>query len=187
MSDPASAQPPNPNPKPAKATPELLFAKLTELGIAYDNHRHAPVMTVEESRALRGPLPGFHAKNLFLKDKKGGLWLVVAVESRAIDLKVLRKRISAPSLSFGKPEALMEVLGVTPGSVTPFAVINDPDARVRVVLDDALANAAETNFHPLDNAQTTTISGADLLAFLGALDHPPLILDFTREDPSASS
>ena len=168
------------------ATTEALLAKLTELGIAYVNHSHAPVMTVEESRALRGPLPGLHAKNLFLKDKKNGLWLVVAQESCTIDVKLLRKRLGAASLSFGKPDLLMDVLGVTPGAVTPFAVINDSGGLVRVVLDDALAQAPQANFHPLVNAQTTTLSGAGLLTFLAALRHAPVIFNFTRHDPPAT-
>ena len=169
------------------ATPEALLAKLTELGVAHVNHRHVPVMTVEESRALRGPLPGLHAKNLFLKDKKGGLWLVVAHECRTIDLKVLRKRLGAKSLSFGKPDLLKDVLGVAPGAVTPFAVINDSRGLVHVVLDDTLAQAAQANFHPLDNAQTTTVSGAGLLTFLKSLHHAPMIIDFTRDDSPATS
>lgn len=162
-------------------TPRDLLDRLTALGIAYANHTHAPVMTVEESQGLRGTIAGLHSKNLFLKDKKGGLWLVVCEEDRPIDLKQLRKRLGVQNLSFGKPELLMEALGVPPGSVTPFAVINDAPGRVRVVLDRALADGERVNFHPLDNAQTTSLSGADLLAFLTAQDHEPLILDFEAD------
>lgn len=170
---------PTTTPAPLMATPQALFEKLAELGIAYTNHHHAPVMTVDESRALRGAVQGLHAKNLFLKDKKGGLWLVVAEETRSIDLKALRTRLNVRNLSFGKPELLMEVLGVTPGTVTPFAVLNDEAGQVRVVLDAALASAPQANFHPLDNAQSTTVSGAGLVSFLAALKHKPLIIDFT--------
>ena len=179
MSNPPSTQRP--------ATPDFLLATLAELGIAYTNHHHAPVMTVEQSRALRGPLPGLHAKNLFLKDKKGGQWLVVAEESQTIDLKDLRQRLAVANLSFAKPERLMDALGVTPGTVTPFAVINDPSGAVRVVLDQALANAAAASFHPLDNAQTTTVSGTGLLSFLDAMQHPPLLVDFTPGAAPASA
>lgn len=173
-------------PATARTTsPETLLAKLSALGIVYTNHHHAPVMTVDDSRAMRGAIAGLHVKNLFLKDKKGGLWLIVAEETQPIDLKSLRKRLGVSNLSFGKPEALMAALGVTPGSVTPFGVINDPDAAVRVVLDQRLSVAAQVSFHPLDNAQNTTISGAGLLTFLDALDHAPLVLDFAQEDALA--
>jgi Ala-tRNA(Pro) deacylase len=157
----------------------MLFETLSRLGIEYLNHAHAVVMTVEQSQALRGPIHGLHAKNLFLKDKKGGLWLVVTEEGQTIDLKDLRKRLGVANLSFGKAELLWDVLGVTPGTVTPFAVINDAAGLVRLVLDAKLANAAQANFHPLDNAQTTTVSGAGLLKFLQAFDHAPWIVDFT--------
>lgn len=169
------------------ATPQILLAKLSQLGIQAVNHRHAPVMTVEESRALRGAIPGLHAKNLFLKDKKRGLWLVVAEESQAIDLKNLRKRLGVANLSFAKADVLMAALGVTPGAVTPFAVINDPDGLVRVVLDQTLAEAAQASFHPLDNAQNTTVSGAELLTFLDAMGHAPMVVDFAATHVDASS
>ena len=168
-----------PPPKAAPATAQMLFDVLRRLNIEHLNHAHAAVMTVEESRALRGPIPGLHAKNLFLKDKKGALWLVVAEEHQPIDLKDLRKRLGVSNLSFARAEVLMDALGVTPGTVTPFAAINDPAKHVRVVLDARLANAALANFHPLDNAQTTTVSGAGLLAFLRAIAHDPLVVDFT--------
>ncbi|MCP5367770.1 MAG: prolyl-tRNA synthetase associated domain-containing protein [Hyphomicrobiales bacterium] len=155
------------------ATPEQLLARLDELGLATQTHRHPPVYTVDEAKALRGDLPGGHCKNLFLKDKKGELWLVVADEDRPIDLKALRHLIGAGHLSFGKPDLLMEVLGVEPGAVTPFALINDTGTRVNVVLDDAMMAAGVLNFHPLDNAATTAIAPADLEAFIRACGHAP--------------
>lgn len=164
-------------------SPRDLLDRLSQLGIAYTNHTHAPLMTVAQSQELRGTIAGLHAKNLFLKDKKGGLWLVVCEEERAVDLKQLRKRLGVQNLSFGKPDLLMDALGVAPGSVTPFAVLNDAPGRVRVVLDRALADGERVNFHPLDNAQTTSLRGPDLLAFLAAQDHEPLILDFESETP----
>lgn len=112
---------------------------------------------------------------------------MVAEESQTIDLKALRQRLGAANLSFAKPERLLEVLGVTPGTVTPFAVINDSVGAVRVVLDQALATAPQASFHPLDNAQTTTTSGAGLLAFLDAVQHPPLLIDFTLTTAPASA
>lgn len=160
------------------ATPENLLERLSLLGVRHTTFAHAPVMTVEESRRLRGDIAGLHAKNLFLKDKKGGLWLVVAGEDTPVDLKALRKRLGLASLSFAGAETLYEILGVEPGSVTPFAVINDAAAQVRVVLDQALAQGAAVNFHPLVNSRTTTVSGAGLLAFLRATGHEPLVMDF---------
>ena len=142
------------------ATEEDLFARLSELGIETETVRHPAVFTVEESKALRGDLPGGHTKNLFLKDKKGALWLVVALEDRAIDMKDLRRRIGSAALSFGRPELLKEVLGIDPGSVTPFAVINDTGNRVNVVLDAEMMSLRALNFHPLTNTATTSVTPA---------------------------
>ena len=115
------------------ATPQDLFARLDRLGIAHTTHPHPPLFTVEESKRLRGALPGGHCKNLFLRDKKRNLFLLVALEDRPIDLKSLRHALGAAgNLSFGSPETLMEVLGVAPGAVTPFALINDRDRRATV-------------------------------------------------------
>ena len=161
------------------ATPEDLFRRLDDLGIPYTNHTHPPVFTVEESRALRGDLPGGHCKNLFLRDKKRNLWLVVADEALKVDLKALRGPLgSSGTLSFGQPDLLMEVLGVIPGAVTPFALINDTGHRVSVILDAAMLKDDVLNYHPLDNAQTTAIRPADLVAFIRAGGHEPRILDF---------
>ena len=172
---------------PTAATPEALFSTLSQLGIDYVNHHHAPVMTVEDNRALRGTIPGLHAKNLFLKDKSGGLWLVVAEEQQCIDLKALAGYLGVGKFSFANADMLLKVLGVAPGSVTPFAIINDPERLVRVVLDPALAHAPQVNFHPLVNTQTTTIQGSDLVSFLQSLQHDPWVVDFTRLDAPTSS
>ncbi|MDH5747819.1 MAG: prolyl-tRNA synthetase associated domain-containing protein [Rhodospirillales bacterium] len=159
------------------ATPEELLARLDALGLHCETHRHPPVFTVEESKALRGDLPGGHCKNLFLKDKKGALWLVVAAEERAIDLKDLRRRIGAAALSFGKPDLLRQVLGVEPGSVSPFALINDTGGRVNVVLDKEMMAEPLLNYHPLDNARTTSIAPEGLLVFLRNTGHNPRIVE----------
>lgn len=162
------------------ASREDLIEHLAGLGIATETTEHPAFFTVEESRGLRGPLPGAHSKNLFLKDKKARLFLVVAEESSAIDLRRLHERVGASGrLSFGSAELLLEVLGVTPGSVTPFGVLNDRPPRVTVVLDRRIAEAEQGNFHPLTNTATTTIAVPDLLRFLEATGHPPLILDFS--------
>ena len=159
------------------ATPEALHRRLNDLGIRSTTVEHPPVFTVEDSKRLRGELPGGHCKSLFLKDKKGTLWLVVALEDRPIDLKDLRRRIGAQNLSFGKPELLMDVLGVEPGSVTPFALINDRKRRVNVVLDRAMMAMDLLNYHPLTNRATTTIAATDLLLFVRACGHEPRMIE----------
>ena len=164
------------NPPAGHATPDALLAEFERLGIATETVEHPPVYTVEEAKALRGELPGAHSKNLFLKDKKGRFWLVVALEDRAVDLKALRHVIGAAPLSFGKPDALLDVLGITPGSVTPFAAINDRDGQVTVVLDAEMLEAEPLNFHPLVNTATTRISADGLVTFLGACGHAPMVV-----------
>ncbi len=164
------------------ATPDALFRRLDALGIRHVTHRHAPMSTVADSVAVRGSLPGGHCKSLFLKDKKGGLWLVVVLEDRRVDLKALADRLGAPRFSFGAPELLLEVLGVTPGSVTPFALINDPEQRVTVVLDAEMLERDPLNYHPLVNTATTAIAAADLGRFIAACGHRPRILSFTGLD-----
>ena len=134
-----------------------------------------------EAAALRGELPGAHCKTLFLKDKKGGLWLVAALEERPIDLKRLAVALAAPRFSFGSPALLYEVLGVRPGSVTPFALVNDTARRVTVVLDKGLLERDPLNCHPLENDRTTAIAPGDLLRFIAACGHRPRIVDF--DDP----
>lgn len=164
---------------PMPATPADLFAFLDKLGIAHPTVTHAPLFTVEESQALRGTIPGAHTKNLFLKDAKDQLWLISAEGHAAIDLKRLHKVIGSARLSFGSAELMEEVLGVTPGSVTAFALINDRDRhRVRFVLDRTLAEAALVNFHPLTNTATTTIDQAGFRRFLAAVGVQPLVVDF---------
>jgi Ala-tRNA(Pro) deacylase len=160
------------------ATPGDLFARLDALGILHRTVQHPPVFTVEEAKALRGALPGAHTKNLFLKDKKDRLFLVVALEERRIDLAALSKRLGVARFSFGNADLLMQVLGVTPGSVTPFAVINDREQKVRVVLDAAMLAQDPVNYHPLSNDQTTAISPKDLIRFIESCGHKPQILDF---------
>ena len=158
------------------ATRDDLFARLTSLGIETRTRDHAPVFTVEEAQALRGEIPGGHCKNLFLKDDKGNIWLIVCLESSQIDLKAAPARIGSRRLSFGKPELLMEVLGVEPGSVTPFALINDTQARVNVVLDAAMMAHDLVSYHPLRNDASTTIRSADLITFIKSCGHDPRIV-----------
>lgn len=159
-------------------SPQQLFARLDELGIAHRTVEHPPVFTVEEAKALRGNLPGHHVKNLFLRNKKEEMWLVVALEDRAVDLKRLGERLGAGRFSFGSPDRLRRKLGVEPGSVTPLALINDADRVVRLALDRGLAEGGPVNAHPLTNTMTTALSTADLLRFFAATGHEPLWLDF---------
>jgi Ala-tRNA(Pro) deacylase len=153
-----------------------LFGYFDRLGIAHATVSHPPLFTVEESRALRGKIPGGHTKNLFLKAKTGALFLVVADEDARIDLKRLHHRLGTGRFSFGSADLLRAALGVEPGAVTPFAVINDADHAVTVILDAAMMRHAQLNYHPLDNTQTTTIARDDLVRFLEATGHPPRIL-----------
>ena len=154
-----------------------MLARLDALGIAYQNHDHAAVFTVEEAKALRGELTGGHIKNLFLRNKKEEMWLVVAEEDKRIDLKALGEQLGAGKLSFGSPDRLLRYLGVLPGAVTPFGIVNDKDRKVKVVLDRDLMGFDPVNAHPLVNTMTTALSAQDLVKFLEAEGHKPDILD----------
>ena len=159
------------------ATRDDLFARLRELGIDTVTHEHPPVFTVEEAREHCSHLPGGHCKSLFLKDKKGQLWLVVALDDRRVDLKALSGAIGAARLSFGRPELLYEVLGIVPGAVTPFALINDRAHRVNVVLEREMMRLELLNYHPLGNDATTAIAPRDLHRFIAACGHCPREID----------
>src|ERR1035438_814271 len=157
-------------------TPDQLFAFLDSLGIAHTTVKHPPLFTVEQSRALRGQIPGSHTKNLFLRDKKHQLYLVVALEDAEIDLKGLHRQLGATGrFSFGSSDLLREVWGVEPGAVTPFGAINDSQGRVTVVLDAAMMEHETLNFHPLVNTTTTSIARGDLVKFLESTGHIPRI------------
>lgn len=156
---------------------ERLLGRLGELGIAHETHEHAPVFTVEEAQAHTAHLPGGHCKSLFLKDKKDALWLLVCLDRRRIDMNRLAKALACPRLSFGKGELLEDVLGVTPGSVTPFALINDTQHRVQPLLDAAMLAHERLNYHPLTNTATTTIRASDLPRFIEACGHEVRVLD----------
>jgi Ala-tRNA(Pro) deacylase len=159
-------------------TAQALFAFLDAHGIAHRTHRHPPVFRVEEGAEIKAALPGGHTKNLFLKDAKGQLWLISALGETRIDLKTLPGVIGSARLSFASEERLWAALGVRPGSVTAFALINDPDHQVRFVLDAALLEHETVNFHPLSNDATTAISRAGLMNFLAALEVEPKLVDF---------
>ncbi|MEZ5648552.1 MAG: prolyl-tRNA synthetase associated domain-containing protein [Alphaproteobacteria bacterium] len=172
----ASQDSPITGPFPFEADRLLQF--LVTLGISATTHQHPPVFTVEESQAIRGLLPGGHCKNLLLRDRKHRLWLLVCRENLTLDLKSLRAPLGAiSSLSFASPEVLREVLGVTPGAVTPFGLINDRARRVTPVIDTALLTYQTLYFHPLRNDRSTAISPQDLKDFIAACGHTPLELD----------
>jgi Ala-tRNA(Pro) deacylase len=158
------------------ATPDELFAYLDTLRIAHKTVAHPAVFTVDEARDLRGTVAGGHTKNLFLRDKKGAAYLVVAAEDAPVELRGLHRLLGASGrFSFGSAELMHELLGVAPGSVTPFAAMNDKDCRVTVVIDAPLLAHEMLNFHPLVNTATTSISRDGLLAFLRATGHEPRI------------
>jgi Ala-tRNA(Pro) deacylase len=160
-----------------KSADELL-AFLVELGIDHSTYEHPAVFTVGESGKIKDDIPGAHTKNLFLKDAKDQLWLVSAEAHAQIDLKRLHTVIGSARLSFGKAELMQETLGVAPGSVTAFGLVNDTGRRVRFVLDRALAEAETVNFHPLTNTATTGVSRAGFRKFLEAVGVTPLVVDF---------
>jgi Ala-tRNA(Pro) deacylase len=167
-------------------SPDDLFAKLAALGIRTTTARHPPLFTVEQSKELRGELPGGHTKNLFLKDKKDRMWLVTVEEDRAIDLKALGTVLGASGrVSFGSPERLMRHLGVEPGAVTPFGLANDAAGAVAFVLDEGLMRHDVLNFHPLTNAATTAIGREDFLRFLAVIAHQPRLLALPARAPAA--
>jgi Ala-tRNA(Pro) deacylase len=164
-----------------------LFQLFDRLGIRTTTHEHVAVFTVAESHHVKEAIPGGHTKNLFLKDKKGRLFLVVAIGTALIDLKRLHEVIGASGrLSFGSGELLEEVWGVKPGSVTPFGAICDTEGRVTVVLDQAMMEHAVLNYHPLENTATTSIAREDLVTFLKATGHDPLILPVSQPAEGAA-
>ena len=164
------------SPHPRRAA---LFEKLDALGIPHTNHEHKAVFTVEESAEIKAELPGGHTKNLFLKDKNGQFFLICALGDTQVPVNKLHREFGCKRLSFGKPEPLLEYLGVTPGSVTFFAIMNDTDNKVKLMLDRALFDHEIVNFHPMENTATTAISSAALITFAKAVDHDPVIVDFS--------
>ena len=161
-------------------TRKTLLARLDALGITYTEYLHPPVFTVKEAKELRGVIPGAHCKSLFLQAKGGALFLIICLECRRLDMKKLANLLLSRRLSFGKPDLLMEKLGVKPGSVTPFAAINDigpKESHVTIVLDKKMMGYTQANYHPLINTATIGLSPQDLLRFLVTCDHTPLILD----------
>jgi len=157
-------------------TQEELLDLLSRIDIEYTNHQHPAVYTVEEANEHQAGIKGAHSKNLFLKDRKKKLFLVVTLSHKTINLKEVAKKIGAKNPSFGKPDLLQEVLGIAPGSVTPFAVVNIKESPVTIVLDEELMEHSLVNFHPLTNTATTTISSGDLVKFMEHCSQTPEII-----------
>jgi Ala-tRNA(Pro) deacylase len=150
--------------------------RLQALGIETKTVEHPAVFTVGEARQVHGDIPGGHCKNLFLKDEKGAIWLIVCLEDAHVDLKAAPAKIGSKRLTFGKPDLLMEILGVEPGSVTPFGLINDTGQRANVILDAAMMKQKLLNYHPLANTASTAITPDGLLAFIRSCGHAPRIV-----------
>jgi len=163
--------------------PSDLFRRLDELGVAHETMDHDPVFTVAEALRLRGRIPGAHSKNLFVRDKKERHWLVSCLSDRKVDLGWLAGELGTKRLTFCSARRLAGYLGIRGGSVSPFAILNDISGVVRVALDAELLDREPLNFHPLDNSQTTTVSGAGLMRFLEAESHPPRLLRFPGAGP----
>jgi Ala-tRNA(Pro) deacylase len=153
-----------------------LFQRFADLGIETKTLDHTPVFTVEEAKKVHDDMPGGHCKNLFCKDEKGVLWLIVALEDAVINLKAAPAKIGSKRLTFGKPELLMDVMGVEPGSVTPFGLINDTTNRTNVILDEAMMRESLLNYHPLKNDATTAIAAQDLIRFITSCGHAPRVV-----------
>ncbi|MDO9586754.1 MAG: prolyl-tRNA synthetase associated domain-containing protein [Brevundimonas sp.] len=159
---------------------DRLLAWMAANGVAQTTHDHPAVFRVDEGRELKAAMPGVHTKNLFLKDKKGRLWLISARQDTVVDLKRAPRTIGSDRLSFGNEGLLYETLGLTPGSVTALGLINDAERRVTFVLDKALWDAEIVNFHPLTNTATTGLAQADFRRFLTLIGREPMVVDFAR-------
>jgi Ala-tRNA(Pro) deacylase len=158
------------------ASREELMERFQKLGLQTRTVDHLPVFTVEEAKKVHADMPGGHCKNLFCKDEKGALWLIVALEDAVINLKSAPAKIGSKRLTFGKPELLMAILGVEPGSVTPFGLINDTSQQTNVILDEAMMRLPLLNYHPLKNDATTALSATDLLRFIESCGHVPRVV-----------
>lgn len=159
------------------ATPESLFSTLTGLGIEHSTIEHPPLFTVEDGRKWHDRIAGLHCKNLFLKDRDGKLWLVLMPGDKRAMLGLLEKRVQSARLSFGKPEMLLEIMGLTPGSVTPFGLLNDHARLLSVIVDTDLLASEWVNFHPLHNSASTTLRAADLMMFIRSLGYAPIVVN----------
>lgn len=169
----------------APSTHHDVHKKLEDLNVDYQNFEHEPVFTVGEAEHTKELIGGHHTRNLFLRDKKKKTFLVTALDNTPIDLKKLSVALGAKNFSFGSADRLWEMLGVKPGAVTPYAVINDPENKVQLVLEKAMMEAEWVNYHPLINTMSTKLKPADLLAFVKSCGHDPIILDMKDLAPDS--
>ncbi len=174
-----SSSPFSPAPAPLPDAPARLFAYLDDLGLAHETVWHDATFTVDEGAALKANIPGGHTKNLFMKDKDGVIVLISAEAHAQLRLNQLHKLIGTRRLSFASAELMQELLGVVPGSVTGFALMNDPGAKVRFIAGAGLMGHDRLNFHPLVNTATTGIARADFETFVAATGHALEIIDFS--------
>lgn len=161
--------------------PKTLLSKLDSLGIEYTLYKHQAVFTNEQAASLRGNVGGLETTNLFLRDKKGRMCLLSKAEKSKVDLKALDIALGYNRFSFGSAERLMENLGVKPGSVTAFSVINDTENKVEMFLDAAILKADLVGFHPLLNTLTVTLKPSDVVRFLESVNHAPKIVDLSLQ------
>ena len=172
-------------PEKLPASPEELLKILENLRIGFEIHHHEPIFTVAEGEHLKAAIPGTHCRNLFVRDKKEQMFLIVAANETLIDMKKLSDVLQCGRLSFGSPDRLWKHLGIRPGSVCPFCIVNDKDKQVRIMLDQQMMQAARINVHPLDNAMTVGLSPADLIRFIEHVGHKPEIVDLSAAAPDA--
>lgn len=168
---------------PLPTTSDALLQNLQKLDVSYALHQHAPIFTVEEGEHLKASIPGLHCRNLFLRDKKKKMFLVVAANDTKIDLKKLSSVLDCARFSFGSADRLWENLGIRQGSVNPFCIMNDTDHKVRIILDKYMMDKDIVNYHPMDNAMTIGLSPSDLVRFINSTNHDPEIVDLTPAAP----
>lgn len=166
-------------------SPQSLIASLEALGIPHTVHEHAAVYTVAESKQIDEMIPGCHTRNMFLKDKKGAMFLVTLRHDTMVDLKKLSDLLGSGRFSFGSPERLWENLGVRPGSVTPFAIVNDTNRAVTLVLEQGMMEEALVNYHPLINTMTLGLTPQHLLQYMQSIAVTPRIVDLSAAAPDA--
>ncbi len=168
---------------PMPTSPEELMARLTALGIPFALHHHKAVFTVAEAETVEHDIPGTHCRNLFLRDKKKNNFLVVLQNSTEVDIKKLQPIIGADKISFGSADRLFEYLGARPGSVCPYAIINDKNNEVKICLEKSMLETERVNYHPLINTMTIGTTPADLLRFIESTGHTPHIVDLSAAAP----
>lgn len=169
---------------PMPTSPEQLLSVLEGLGINYSLHHHRAVFTVAESEEVDAQIPGTHCRNLFLRDDKKNNFLVVLQNATEVDIKKLPALIgSHKKLSFGSADRLWDYLGVRPGSVCPYSIINDTEKQVKIILDKSMMETDIVNYHPLLNTMTIGVKPADLIRFIENCGHVAHIVDLSPAAP----